>query len=514
MNKQKKVHIKILAFLVTALIVLIKFFGAKGILIWILSLAGLFALIVAINKCCDFYENKKNHQKSEVQKTESLSEGNHPEENAGSEIENDGWLAIEKEFLRAYPGQTDPRHYGTLVKWKFGGNDPLDGISIYDGGNYWHFVSFGLTELYEKESENKEISGYGYELTFKLKKDSYEDEEAEIKNGCAILQGIARLVFNGEVFTENEYIYTGQDEGIDSKRKSRLTGLIIVKDPTVQTIETPNGKVQFLELIGMTDEELKTLSTHASVEEIYKKLGSDITDFNRKSLIQKEYPHKDVKITGTNTFIDVQIKGKTVRIQGELIKGGFICYKSTMTNWLEPDNFPLTEAEKKTIIRIIKEKTAGSHMQILFDEEITEKNNGSAIDKDKIASDIVSTIVEQLSQRFSGTLIQKIFFEIGEFWNEKDEECADFHVVIASKEDCEKAGESSGNPGEYITEDDRNCIRCHDFEPLKKLGIEYSDAVEIAKNVVKAVKREIEASDFSNLKTADNFKIYDLAEYD
>ena len=171
MTKPKNFHKKILIFLLALLVLFIKFFGAKGILAWLLSLAGLFALILVINKCFDFLENKKNNQKSEVQKTESLSEGNHPEENAGSEIENEGWLAIEKEFLRAYPGQTDPRHYGTLVKWKFGGNDPLDGISIYDGGNYWHFVSFGLSELYEKESENKEISGYGYELTLKLKKD-------------------------------------------------------------------------------------------------------------------------------------------------------------------------------------------------------------------------------------------------------------------------------------------------------------------------------------------------------
>ncbi len=81
-----------------------------------------------------------------------------------------GWDAIEKEFLRVYPGQTKPKHYGTIIKYVMGGNDPLDGISVYDGGSYWHFVSFGLSEIYDKECENKEISGYGYELTFKLKK--------------------------------------------------------------------------------------------------------------------------------------------------------------------------------------------------------------------------------------------------------------------------------------------------------------------------------------------------------
>ena len=65
-----------------------------------------------------------------------------PEE---KEVEAIGWQAIEQEFLRVYPGQENPKHYGTIVKWIVGGKDPLDGISIYDGGSYWHFVSFGQT---------------------------------------------------------------------------------------------------------------------------------------------------------------------------------------------------------------------------------------------------------------------------------------------------------------------------------------------------------------------------------
>ena len=196
-----------------------------------------------------------------------------------------GWDAIEKEFLRVYPGQTKPKHYGTIIKYVMGGNDPLDGISVYDGGSYWHFVSFGLTEIYEKECENKEISGYGYELTFKLKKEKYEDEEAELKNICGILQMVARLVFrNGEVFNADEFIYTGQSTGIDAFQKSNLTGFILIKDPTVKSIDTPNGKVNFLELVGMTDAELKTLSSIGTVRDIYAELGSDITDYHRQSI--------------------------------------------------------------------------------------------------------------------------------------------------------------------------------------------------------------------------------------
>lgn len=39
-----------------------------------------------------------------------------------------------------------------------------DAISAYDGGGFYHFVTYGFSELYEKESENQEYSGYGFEL--------------------------------------------------------------------------------------------------------------------------------------------------------------------------------------------------------------------------------------------------------------------------------------------------------------------------------------------------------------
>lgn len=198
----------------------------------------------------------------------------------------EGWDAIEKECERVYPGQTSPKHYGTIIPYMLGGKDPLDGISVYDGGDFWHFVTFGMTELYEKECENKEVSGWGYEMTFRLKKEGLEDEEMEIRSVCGVLQQLARITYNNsEVFDPFEYVYTGQTEGIDANRKSNLTGFICVPDPSFQTIDTPHGKVAFIEFIGMTDAELKTLGTHDSVREIYAKLGSDLTDYHRESIV-------------------------------------------------------------------------------------------------------------------------------------------------------------------------------------------------------------------------------------
>ena len=173
-----------------------------------------------------------------------------------------------------------------MIPWQLGGNDPLRGISVYDGGDYFHFVSYGLSELYEKETDDPEWSGYGFEFTLKLKKAGLADEDAEIKTVCGIFQALARLTFqNGEIFQPNEYIYTGQSTGMDNRQQSALTGFITVLDEAGE-ITTPNGKVQFVKLIGAADAELKALyNKEITVKEIAERIGSDLTDYTRTSVL-------------------------------------------------------------------------------------------------------------------------------------------------------------------------------------------------------------------------------------
>ena len=223
-----------------------------------------------------FDKFKKNDKKAD--KVEELKET--------EELNAQGWDAITAECERVYPNQTNPKHYGTLIPYRFGGNDPLDGISVYDGGDFWHFVTYGLSELYDKESDIEEVSGYGMEFTFKLKKDNYENEENEIKCVCGILQSIARITFTkGELFNTFENLYTGQTTGIDYNQKSNITGFITVPDDKFNEIDTPNGKVCFVEFIGVTDNELKAvLNKEIRVKELFEKLGSDVTSYNRESV--------------------------------------------------------------------------------------------------------------------------------------------------------------------------------------------------------------------------------------
>ena len=201
-------------------------------------------------------------------------------------IETSGWDAITRAFEKLYPEQTDPLHYAPIISWRLGGEDPLDGISVYDGGDYYHFVTYGLSELYDKESEDFDYSGYGFELTLKLKKSSLKNTEEELNCICGILQTLGRITFeNGDIFLPFEYIYTGQKTGMDSKSISNITGFVTVPDE-VGEINTPNGLLQFVQLVGMTDAELKTIvDKKNTVEEMIEKLGHSMTDFKRKSLI-------------------------------------------------------------------------------------------------------------------------------------------------------------------------------------------------------------------------------------
>ena len=199
-----------------------------------------------------------------------------------------GWEVIDAEFNRLYPEQPKPLHYGTVIKYMLGGPDPLDGISVYDGGDFWHFVSYGLSELYTKECEDPEYSGYGIELTFKLKKSNNDEEE--IKNGCGLLQYVARYIFQtGKVVLPEEYIYTKQTVGIDAQQKSSLTGFLTAADDLAKPLDTPHGKVDFVTLIGATDAELRSVyeseTSKLEVIKLLEELGNQVTDYDRQSLV-------------------------------------------------------------------------------------------------------------------------------------------------------------------------------------------------------------------------------------
>ncbi|MBR2001318.1 MAG: suppressor of fused domain protein [Firmicutes bacterium] len=201
-----------------------------------------------------------------------------------------GWDAITATFEKYYPDQKTPLHFAPEVPWALGGPDPLDGISVYDAKEYYHFVTYGLSELYGKESDNLAYSGYGLEFTLKLAKEGLGETPMEVnrelRNIAGILQSLARMVFTqNKTFAPDEYIWSGQTTGIDANGTSNIVGFITRLD-NAGIVETPHGWVKFTELIGVTEAELQGIKNDwITVPQLFQALGTEQTIYNRISMM-------------------------------------------------------------------------------------------------------------------------------------------------------------------------------------------------------------------------------------
>lgn len=177
---------------------------------------------------------------SPAQEQEKLSEEERPE----------GWDAITAAFECLYPGQPNPPHRAPKISRMYLLSEDaaaFDGVSAYDAGGHWHFVTYGLTELYAKENDDPEWSGFGYEFTFKLPKLS----ELPPLWAFDLLDAIGRQVWKGARFEAGHWIELGP---LDGRPETPQTAAIVLRDPAFpQPLDTPHGKVEFLLLLGVED---------------------------------------------------------------------------------------------------------------------------------------------------------------------------------------------------------------------------------------------------------------------
>jgi len=170
------------------------------------------------------------------------------------ENEAPGWDAIDA-ALRAIYGDQEPKHYGTAIPFYLGGNDPLQGLSAYlnhDPVPHWHFVSYGLSELYQKESEDRDTSGWGIELTFRVACDGDTDEPPAW--AMNFMQNLGRYVVEtGNVLQPGDHMNANGPICVGSDTK--LTAMCFTLDELGE-INTPNGRLQFVQIATITNDEL------------------------------------------------------------------------------------------------------------------------------------------------------------------------------------------------------------------------------------------------------------------
>jgi suppressor of fused-like protein len=202
-----------------------------------------------------------------------------------------GWAAIDAALESLYAGQV-PKHYGTLVSWRLGGPDPLPGISAYRRERprpHWHFVTYGFSDLYAKETDHPDESGYGFELTFRLADDALAADADRDPPAWALglLQNLARYVFqSGNAFEAGHYM--DLNGPIALGHDTSIRAVVFAPDPELAGIDTPNGRVRFLQVVGVTLDELaacKRWNTLAALDVLAPSMPLLVTDLSRGSLL-------------------------------------------------------------------------------------------------------------------------------------------------------------------------------------------------------------------------------------
>lgn len=229
------------------------------------------------------------------------------------EVRSVGWEAIDNEMERLY-GKQEPKHYGTLISYALGGPDPLEGISAYVSQEpfpHWHLVTYGFSDLYENENKDSEYSGYGFELTFRLKKDPEEEEPPAWS--LNFLQNLGRYVFSsGNLFREGDYLNANGPIALETD--TLIQSIAFIQDPELPPIETENGSVEFLQVVGITLDELEAMqmwNTLSLLQAASPHLPLYITDLQRQTFMDepmmKEALEKGMEQDGSNTgflFLD------------------------------------------------------------------------------------------------------------------------------------------------------------------------------------------------------------------
>ncbi|KFB40789.1 AGAP001948-PA-like protein [Anopheles sinensis] len=192
-----------------------------------------------------------------------------------------GLQKLIEQCLKIYPDQTNPLQVTTVLKYWLGGQDPLDYISMYHNPGdpeqnippHWHYVSFGLSDLHgdgrvhlaDTSGGLEPRSGMGFELTFRLVKspDAPPDERPPTWP-ANLLQSLAKYVFqSGNRLCSGDNIpWRRPLDGskANNANTADIQHMLIAEDPQLPRTETPFGWVDFLQIVGVTGEELEQAS--------------------------------------------------------------------------------------------------------------------------------------------------------------------------------------------------------------------------------------------------------------
>lgn len=190
---------------------------------------------------------------------------------------------------------------------------PLRAIAVWESKTprpNWHFVSLGLTELHEKQSPDPTTSGFGHELTLRLAKGK---EKAPPDWAIHLFKILARhLQQRRQPFAASHHM--SFDAPFCTDRKSEVKALAFIEDPELPPRDTPNGRVEFLRIFGITLDELRAIfgwDTRPFLDLLRRTNPLLVTDMDRTCSLQDPELLREINegllrdgSTTAGTFVD------------------------------------------------------------------------------------------------------------------------------------------------------------------------------------------------------------------
>ena len=202
-----------------------------------------------------------------------------------------GWVAIDAAFDALYPGVTPP-HLGAAMPARamFGGEEYIDGYSIFPSANgYQHLLTYGMSTLYvDEESFGGEFSGWGYEMTMKVRASAPD----ECRWAVSSLSNLGRYTYTSKQWFEPFQFINGQGRPIRAESDTLLTSYLTVPDTEVPGVDTVHGRVDFIQLVGVTQAELDWVAgkspegASGRAQDLVRRIAADgnpnlVTDLSR-----------------------------------------------------------------------------------------------------------------------------------------------------------------------------------------------------------------------------------------
>lgn len=118
---------------------------------------------------------------------------------------------------------------------------------------HFRMVQNGISFHVHRMSDASTPSGFGFELTFRLKKEP--DETSPPTWPAAVMQALAKYVFQtGNILCGGDHV--SWHCSLDNS-ESRIQHMLMTEDPQLGTRMTPFGSVTFVQIVGVCLEELQ-----------------------------------------------------------------------------------------------------------------------------------------------------------------------------------------------------------------------------------------------------------------